>query len=206
MTVSNMTIPSGSIDNWWLECNQDTKIRVFDTYDWEFKSEFDPNNKGSKVPPAIVKLIGGSDTGGATLHKPAAGWDNPALGPIFQIRNQLPPSDLSTPTSGLNSETKKPAKPNKGAIIGGVIGGICLVAFIVGVLIFFCRKKPQKHSQAQTGVELHGADFIAEMHANNSSHELYAYEPLEIGVTEGRYNGPPKEDTITVDHASPPPL
>ena len=189
MTVSNMTTSSGKIDYWWVKCNQGTKIQVFDTYDWEFKSEFDPDNKGSKVPPPIVELIGGNETGSAPVHQPLSGWDDPALGPIFLKSNQPPPSNLSTPTPGQNStssETQKTAKSNKGAIIGGVIGGICLVALVVGVLIFFW-KKHQKSSPVQSRAELQEADPKAEMQVNYNRpklHELHAYEPPEMSITE----------------------
>ena len=70
VTVANQTTPEGDIDTFWLECNTGTKVHVFDTFDWEFKSEFDPSNKGSKDPPSIVKLVGGNSTGGATVSHP----------------------------------------------------------------------------------------------------------------------------------------
>ena len=116
VTVSNMTTTEGTIDTFWWECNKGTKVHVFDTYDWEFKPEFDPDNKGSGVPPLIVKLVGGSNIGGATLNQPKAGWDTIALGPLFSTRNQLPPDLKITHPTSLGSENSK-----KGPIIGGSI-------------------------------------------------------------------------------------
>ena len=201
MTVSNMTTATGSIDNYWLQCNKGTKVRVFDTYDWEFKSEFDPDNKGSKVPSAIVKLVGGNEAGGATLKKPKAGWDNPALDPIFSIRNELPLPDLS-PTPGLNTTlataTGEPQPANKGAIIGGAVGGICVVAVAVGVSIFFWKVHRKPSQEGPSGSELQGADSRAELYGNysqglyNAPHELYAYEPHEMDVAVVGHYAPGK--------------
>lgn len=200
---ANVTTPQGTINNNGFRCNIGSQVRVFDTNDWSFKYEFDPGSKGSKVPPPIVKLIGGNDTGGATLTQPKAGWDNLALGPIFLIRNQPPPPSRST--SGKAQGTA--AKSNKGAMIGGVIGGICVVALVVGILIFF-RKKRQEASQAQPGAELQGTDYRTEMQVADlrtemqgvglraelqgnynhpSPHELHAYEPPEMSVAAGQH-------------------
>ena len=197
VTVSNQTTTTGTIDKNWLECNKGTKVHVFDTYDWEFKPEFDPDNKGSKVPAAIVKLVGGSATGGATLHQPKAGWDSPALGPIFLTRNELLP-DLPITTTGLNSTSSAApdtAKSNNSVIIGGVAGGFCALALAVGTFIFFWKKRQvsgkssQGESIAEFTAELHAADFRAELPWKdhqpdhyNTPHELDAYEPQEMGV------------------------
>ena len=230
MTVSNTTkIEAGTTDNFWWECNKGTKIHVFDTYDWDFKTEFDPDHKGSKVPSPIVNLIGGSDTGGATLTQPEAGWDTAALGPIFSTRNELPPPDLSSSPSATNepsttasTTTPKTAKSNKGAIIGGVIGG-CFCALVVGVVIFFWKRRRQEPSAgADFRAELHGADFIAELQTagpraemqghNNyndypSPNELQAYGPQEISVEAGvpYSQAKPEEQIILLDPNTLPP-
>lgn len=192
VTVSNQTTTDGKTDNFWLECNKGTKVQVFDTYDWEFKPEFDPLNKGPKVPPTIVKLIGGNDTGGATLNQPEAGWDIPALGSIFLTRNQIP-LDLSNttfhtsfPSGSTLGEAQNTAEPNKGAIIGGVTGGICVIALTMGVLIFL---KKRQRSSPEPRAELQHTDLKVELqgnHYNNTPHELHAYEPPEIASAPSR--------------------
>ena len=218
--------------NFWTECNKGTPVHVFDTYDWEFKPEFDPENKGSKVPPTISDLVGGSDAGGATLKQPKAGWSDQVLGTTFSIRNQLAPQEefqfphttsstvssttSSTTPSTTSSTTSSPqasswgeTKPNKNAIIGGVVGGVCVVTLAAGALIFSVNRyrKPsqpqaveisgenfrselngqssnaQKPSQPQA-VEISGENFRSELHGQSSNaqwfHELHAYEPPEL--------------------------
>ena len=218
-----MTTSDGKIDNYWLECNKGTKIQVFDTYDWEFKPEFDPDNKGARVPSPIVKLVGGNSTGGATLKAPKAGWGDQALGPIFAKLNELPPPDVSpTPGSNTNttvptnasSETQKPDEDktnNTGAIIGGAVGGVCGL-LLVG-LALFCWKR-SRQSQAQSSAELQGEDMRAELHGNtypgqyNTPHELHAYEPQELSDTGTGFYVPKKEgpeEMVLVDDISPPP-
>ena len=192
----NVTTAAVDGETWWLECNQNTRVHVFDTYDWEFKSEFDPDNKGPKVPPQIFAQVGGDDSGGATLKQPEAGWDNQALGDIFSIRNQLPPAEetpliFNTTSPAMSQETQKPAKFNKPAIIGSALGGVCAVALITGILIFFFKKK--KSSQLEPNIieldganyrrELQGVDYGHELQGTNPQvvYELYSHQPQEIG-------------------------
>ena len=212
--VADVT-PSVPISNqtggrtYWIQCNKGTQVRVFDTYDWEVKSTFDPNNKGSRVSPSIVKLVGGSDIGGATLKEPLGGWDDPALGPIFATRNELPtptssPHATSSPDSTLNN-TGNTAKPNRGAIIGGVIGA-CVVVLMGGVLIFFWKKK---FSQAEPSEERGGEILRVELQGKIVAAELQEdYRLPELGESgKGVAADVPAEEanTIPIDHVSSPP-
>lgn len=177
----NVTTEATAGDNWWMQCNKGTAIHVFDTHDWEFKPEFDPDNKEPKVPPTIFNLIGGSETGGATLKQPNAGWDDAALGTIFSIRNELPPEETQPPEGSqpLPSNPKQVTKSNKNVIIGGAVGGVCVVALAVGILIFSVKRcrKPSHDQPEPHNVELHGTS-----RNYYGSYELPAnYEPKEIG-------------------------
>ena len=173
VTVANNTLPDGNVETLWFECNRGTKIHVFDTFDWEFKSEFDPDNQGPKVPPSIVKLVGGDETGGATLTQPEAGWGNPYLGPIFSIRNDFPPEtrDWTIPTS---------SNPNNSVVIGGIVGGVCAVTLVFVVWKFFRKqwKSGQVESKAaepeerDLGIELQEADCRLELEGRDLRAEL----------------------------------
>ena len=196
-----MTTDQGGSDNHWLKSNEGTKVHVFDTYDWEFKSEFDPDNKGSRVPLPIVGLVGGNNTGGATLNQPKAGWDDPALGPIFLKRNKLLPDTSSSlnitfptniPSGETAGETQNTEKLNKVAIIAGVVGAICVITLTFGALIFFRKKQQISESTPELPghnpiIEIPGHNSITELPSDNSvPHELYADGLQEIGDTADR--------------------
>ena len=216
--------------NMFYACNEGTGVHVFDTYDWEFKNEFDPDNKVSRVPPTIYKLVGGNETGGATLKQPQEGWDDEDLGTIFSIRNELLPDEVQSPEPTENvtfSPTGPPDpgdepphinKPRQSAIIGGVVGG-CVVVLTVSIAI--CAvKRSRKHEP--NGVELHGEHTIelhvptkfetsAELHGEHQielhadeNYELYAYEPPEIGgLAEVVEEEEEEEGAVLPEHRAP---
>ena len=170
----NVTTAATGDDKWWIECNKDTAVHVFDTYDWEFKSEFDPDNKGPKVPTTIFNLVGGDDTGGATLKKPEAGWNYEALDAIFSTRNELPPEEKLPFPPASPSITTNPqmTKSNKNAVIGGAVGGACMAAFIVSILVFCIKRKRNPSLSESKEAELHGTGFTGELSGTNFIREL----------------------------------
>ena len=207
----NVSTSANVNDTWFLECNMGTAVHVFDTYDWTFKDEFDPDNKGSKVPSAIVDLIGGDEKGNAKIQQPKAGWDNKALGSIFQTRNQLPPGTTDSVTN-TTSKTPPPRETgsndgqnqnegnttesksnNTGAIVGGVVGGLAGLGLLFG--LFFWWRKRQDTSAHETqpvlpelgGNGYSGAPPYYDSPYNAPSvpyvppQELQAYEPQEMG-------------------------
>ena len=186
----DVTPAANASQNYLSVCNRGTAVHVFDTYDWEFKSEFDPDNKGSKVPPVVFYEVGGDETGGAINKQPEAGWDDKALEDIFSIRNQLPLEDpnISSPTT-TPSPLAQTHKSNKNVIIGGTIGGICAVVLIVGILIFFIKgyRKPDSDKVELDGTghsryELYptGLERVELQGASYRRYELHAYEPPEL--------------------------
>ena len=206
----NVSTSANVNDTWFLECNMGTAVHVFDTYDWTFKDEFDPDNKDSKVPSAIVDLVGGDEKGNAKIQQPKAGWDNKALGSIFQILNQLPPdstdSVTNTTSNPLPRETgsndgqnqnveqkNESTNNNTGAIVGGVVGGLAGLGLLLG--LFFWWRKRQNTSVHETqpalpelgGNGYSGAPpyYDSPYNAPSGPHvppqELQAYEPPEMG-------------------------
>lgn len=186
----NVTLPGtnqSTDDILWTKCNNGTKVHVFDTYDWEFKPEFDPDKKGSKVPPLIVGLVGGNSTGGATLNRPKAGWFNSALDSIFSTRNKLLPDVNITFPHNIPSESHNPPSGsqsteesnNNGSILGGIIGGIVgCAALVLGVSILW--KKWKKSSQVEPIAELQVENPKELPTSYNTLYELHAYEPPEM--------------------------
>jgi len=175
-------------------CNMGTAVHVFDTYDWTFKAEFDPDNKGSKVSPAIVDLIGGDEKVNATLQQPKAGWDTKELGRVFQIRNQFPANGNSSTNPANKTSTNSPldqpnmdggdmneSKSSSGAIAGGIVGGF-VGGFLLG-LLFWWRKRQgaEKTALPELGASGYNGRPPQELQARPPLEELQAYEPPEMG-------------------------
>jgi len=176
-------------------CNMGTDVHIFDTYDWTFKVEFDPDNKGSKVPPAIVDLIGGDEKGNAKLREPKDGWNTKKLGQVFQIRNQLPANGGGSTNSTNKTSTNYPldrpnvdegdmseSKSSSAAIAGGIVGGFVSLGFLLG-LLFWWRKRQDAEETALPELGASGYDGRPpqELQARPPLEELQAYEPPEMG-------------------------
>ena len=149
-------------------CNLGTGLYAFDTFNWKWTQKFNPSLKedsDNKVPPAIVKLIGGDKNGGAKVKQPLSGFDHKQLGTIFQTLNELKkytdPNNnnpnttgtLNTPGPGtippglsptaVPSPTGSGNKKHTGAIVGGVIGSLAFLALLL-IVFFIFRKKQQR--------------------------------------------------------------
>ncbi|KAG9237320.1 hypothetical protein BJ875DRAFT_438577 [Amylocarpus encephaloides] len=106
---------------------------------------YNPNITTYSVPSDIVKVIGGSSVGGASLVKPAAGFQNTELEVYFKQKAEIP---LRTPTrlipgpTGNGTAGNKPVKLAAGAIAGISIGGaVVLSSIILGACFCFRRRK-----------------------------------------------------------------
>jgi len=181
-----VNLSNSSMPGVFSDCNMGTDVHVFDTYDWTFKAEFDPDNKGSKVPPAIVELIGGDEKGNSKIQQPKAGWGTNELGRVFQIRNQLPAngggSTNSANKTSTNSSLDRPnvdggdmneSKSSRGAIAGGIVGGFVSLGFLLGLLFWWMKR----HGVEQTALPELGASG----YNGRRPQELQAYEPPEMG-------------------------
>jgi len=162
VNVSNSAMPG-----FFSYCNMGTAVHIFDTYDWIFKAEFDPDNKGSKVSPAIVDLIGGDEKGNAKLQQPTYGWDTKELGRVFQIRNQLPATGPNVDGGDMDE-----SKSRSGVIAGGIVGGFVGLGFLLGLLLWW-RKCQGVEQRALP--ELGASGYNA-----RPPQELPAYEPPEM--------------------------
>jgi len=172
-----------------------TAVHVFDTYDWTFKAEFDPDNKGSKVPAAIVDLLGGDEKGNAKLRQPKAGWSDQELDRVFSIQNQLPangggstnPANKTSTNSSLDRPNvdggdMNESKSSSGAIAGGIVGGFVSLGFLLG-LLFWWRKRQGAEETAlpELGASGYNSRSPQELQARPPLEELQAYEPPEMG-------------------------
>jgi len=145
-------------------------INATDYCDWEYKSVaiydltegesvgwgsvFSADKAPYQVNAQISAVIGGGPNGNATKLLPYGGWSNTLVASLFTgTTNQTAPVPISgsatTPALSAPSSTKS---TRKGAIAGGVVGGIGLIA-IISTLILLTRRYwniPSKvHADAQ---------------------------------------------------------
>ncbi|KAH0542309.1 hypothetical protein FGG08_003246 [Glutinoglossum americanum] len=83
---------------------------------------------GYRVPRAVQSVVGGNSQGGATITTPVvsatAGPLHTGKPPIFTVTSTA----TATATGQSGSGGSKGSRPNKGAIIAGVIAAVCFVA------------------------------------------------------------------------------
>ncbi|KAF1946587.1 hypothetical protein EJ02DRAFT_335488 [Clathrospora elynae] len=98
----------------------------------------------------------------------------------YSIDACTPPSQLSSPSPSVQATSKR---TNTGAIAGGVVGGVCGLAFVAGV-IFLVLRRSRKRRQHQPAA-LHEApeSTPTELPPGDVKHELYSPEaaPQEMG-------------------------
>ncbi|KAF8243648.1 hypothetical protein K440DRAFT_636911 [Wilcoxina mikolae CBS 423.85] len=97
------------------------------------------------VPDAVVKVVGGTGKGGATKFEPNGGFGDPNLAAIMKFDYQK-----SNITTELYSPSSIPVSSgaNTGAIAGGTIAGIAVLAGIVlGFLVYRRQKDRRRKSE-----------------------------------------------------------
>ncbi|ERF71595.1 hypothetical protein EPUS_00584 [Endocarpon pusillum Z07020] len=116
-----------------------------------------PNVTEYLVPPEILQITGGSPRGGATKKSPSNGWDDNRVATYF---GQLAPNSSRTPTRAIPTQTAIPVVPvtppskkrNIGAIVGGAVGGVAVLAFAAGLIFFFLRRRRSNQQPQPTPV------------------------------------------------------
>ncbi|ERF73543.1 hypothetical protein EPUS_07748 [Endocarpon pusillum Z07020] len=110
-------------------------INVFDLSAMRWKDTYDPNNPPYQSPSVVRDWY--TKNGSSPL------WDSPAVERLFL--EAVTPTTTPVPPSGLNqSEIGTPpsdGKPNVGAIAGGVVGGVTVLAVIAFVMHYIFKKQ-----------------------------------------------------------------
>lgn len=175
--------------NFAFLCNSGTGIKVFDTLEWKFRSNFDPTLTTPGVPKPIINLIGGTTTGGANVTAPNVGWQDSSLKAIFETRNE--PITYSTGGGPVPSRIGKGAWAGIG--VGVFIGLICLGG------LFCCRRRvfrSGKGGENPPFIELSTQPDSVEAHGDVARQELSAgpQPPELMDMQGGKYVYSPKPD------------
>ncbi|KAK6333736.1 hypothetical protein TWF730_003919 [Orbilia blumenaviensis] len=145
------------------ECEPDGGAAYFmdlNTLTWLDTFEGSANKSNYSVPPPISDVLGGNGYGGANLLAPPGGFENEILATIFAINGTraINPNGTQPPGPGSTSQVpERDASPSSvpvGAIVGGVLGGLLLVA--LAALAFFCVRKRRKAMLLNGNTKLNG--------------------------------------------------
>jgi len=181
-------------------CNNGTGIKVFDTLEWKFKSNFDPTLTALGVPKSIVDLIGGTSSGGANVTTPKGGWQENSLGPIFKRRNEPIMYDVDGDDIVNTFPTEPPPRNSglsKGASVGIGVGALIGLICISGLLFWWrCAFRGGKDEETAHQAELYAQRDTVETQGNTVRQELSAgYQPPELmHMQGGKFVYSPKPD------------
>lgn len=143
-------------------------ISIFNLNSFSWTDAFDP--AATYKPPTKV------ETWNAKNAYPVSGWNAGVQG-LFASVNST--SDISTPTPP--PATSKPAPSKVPRLLGGILGGLVIVALLLGAILF-CVKRRKKRLQMERvpeRFELGNENaFVAEMPASQPPVELSAIPEL----------------------------
>jgi hypothetical protein len=190
VTYSGLQSGSGSGTDGDLCDQENYGLRLFDLSTLEWQSHYNgPENSKYAVPSIVYKVIGGTEDGAATQTAPSAGFNTPGLESLFKKTNTDKPSSSSPSPSSSSSPptptpTPGPKKSNIGAIVGGVVGGIVVLATLVGAWFLLKRRKAKVPYEPAATPVLYNEDGYnvqpKELHGNSqevkSMHEIYGRE------------------------------
>lgn len=135
--VDSATYTTGSCDS--------EGLRFLDLTNLTWGTAFDTGRPAYQVGPGISRVIGGGLDGGATKMLPDGGWDDTLVANLFTGT-----TDLTAPyvpvnkrnTTGFHDPSGEPgypaaaaaSRPDVGAIVGGVAGGVVLLALVAALV------------------------------------------------------------------------
>ncbi|KAM7220918.1 hypothetical protein V8F06_003642 [Rhypophila decipiens] len=149
-----------------LTCLKET-IRIFDVNTAQWLDRYDPSKWSNySIPDAVVKVIGGTATGGAKLTAPSRGWEDDGLGDIFgtkypteRIKTYYPyavaqPKDNTNPNvpnNNNNNEGGGSGLPSWLAPVLGVVLGLMFLTMIAVLILLWRRRKLLKRGGINGG-------------------------------------------------------
>lgn len=135
------------------------------------------------VPDAVVAVIGGNGRGGATKRAPSGGFNDADLEKLLTF-NTTAVDDTDNPDSTVTvGSSGYPSNSSTGAIAGGVVGGLAVVAIAAGVFLFLRRRRQQRENAgnlASLPAELKGTHTAAELKAPLHAQEHQYQPPVEM--------------------------
>ncbi|KAE8364758.1 hypothetical protein BDV27DRAFT_172122 [Aspergillus caelatus] len=119
-------------------------IGIFDLHSLSWLSNYNASyNDAYRIPSKVSDVIGGSETGGATVVSPKDGFNSTSMEDLFKKRNNVTDSGTSSTsapgTTGQSSGSSKESLSG-GGIAGVTIGCVAGVGLIAGLAWFLTRR------------------------------------------------------------------
>jgi len=95
--------------------------------------------------------LSGSKTGGSSKKAPINGWSDPELETIMKLK-----ATATATTTGQGTD-RNPPKPNAGAIAGGIVAGVVVVALcLLGAAMLYQRRRRSGSPQGSVDSTVEG--------------------------------------------------
>lgn len=200
-TYSNDTTFMCDAESVWGEHNMALSQENRDRDIW---GEYIPSVTSYTVPTFIRTVVGGGETGAATLTAPAAGFAAPELSVLMTRKAVLTgrtptrsipaPTASSNPGNGTDTLSSAPAGLSTGAIAGIAAGGfVALVAALAGCCCYVRHRqkayqKPRISGQTQSLVPSTtaawgaGSSLVPSVVSPSMTHASYVGQPIQSPV------------------------
>ncbi|KAI9778897.1 MAG: hypothetical protein M1839_007860 [Geoglossum umbratile] len=177
---------------------EDKGVHIFDMSQLSWGSLYNAYAENYTVPVQVVRQIGGSPSGSATMTAPISGFTSPPFAQLFGQSNSTNSTKLPIPAKSSTPPSPSPSsRVSKGAIAGAVIGSIAGLSMIAGALTFLFRRnqRPRSHISAYEisapvaapAYEVAGSDIkppVELEHGQATYVELPVEQAVEIRGTE----------------------
>lgn len=140
-----ITVGGISRSNITSDCDWESMgVAILDLTLMSWGSIFDSAAAPYQVNSMISEVIGGGLHGEATKLLPAGGWTSIGMAKLFTgTTNQTQPYSFSG-TATKSPETERAAGSRIGAIVGGTLGGVILLAMVSSLAWFMKRRRENK--------------------------------------------------------------
>ncbi|KAI0132763.1 hypothetical protein BJ170DRAFT_261256 [Xylariales sp. AK1849] len=147
-----------------LNCVEGGLLQIFNLTEGKWMDSYDPENWSDYgVPEMIHLMIGGSETGGATLTTPTpTGWATTELAGVFA--KSYPTSKLATyyPYTPSANSTRVDISTSSGSpallapILGAVLGLVFITSLVVAIMLYRRRKLLRRGDTSANGTDENG--------------------------------------------------
>ncbi|KAF9881251.1 kelch repeat protein [Colletotrichum karsti] len=193
LSIGGLDEGGTNFQSWLMKDPWALGLGVFDMTQMRWTDGYDSKAASYEAPDVVKQWYDGGNLASVK-------WSNDEVRELFaQTASNAPTNAPGTSPSSSSSPGGSDSKP-VGAIAGGVVGGVVGLALIVGLVLFFLRRKKRRHaavSQNEPPAPMkHASDATAD--TAPQTHEVHAdyYNPIELPESQG----PPRYAPVPTRH------